>query len=171
MQTLWSKSPPGLKPPPLNQEQKGPVAIPQGGSPPAVLISGLSWTPTYNDSLGVAGSSPESPVVVPQLTAIPQVPTTAQGHQGAALVRDDELGKARAPAWHCKAVRTDRDSPWQVVILERATRDLVGFTEPTASPDLTPQKGVLLFSQLHVWQFGGFVSFNPSFPNQGKSYL
>lgn len=93
--SVCSKSTPGLKPPPINQEQKGPVAIPQGRGPPAVLIYGLPWTPTYNDTLGVAGSFPGSPVLVPELTAIPQDPTTAQGHRGAAPVGDDEHGKSQ----------------------------------------------------------------------------
>lgn len=68
---VWSKSTPGLKPPPVNQEQKGPAAIPQGGEHPAALIYGLSWTPTHNDRFGMGASFPGSPVAVPQLTAIP----------------------------------------------------------------------------------------------------
>lgn len=93
--SVCSKSTPGLKPPPINQEQKGPVAIPQGRGPPAILIYGLPRTPTYSDTLGVAGSFPGSPVLVPELTAIPQLPTTAQGHRGAAPVGDDEHGKSQ----------------------------------------------------------------------------
>lgn len=102
---VWSKS--GLRPPPVNQEQKGPVAIPQGRGSPAVLTDGLSWTPTYNDSPGVAGSSPGSPVGVPQFTAIPQVPTTAQG---AAPVGDGEHGKSQSS---CLTLRGCKDRQGQ----------------------------------------------------------